>query len=21
MGGGLAAEWFGARDDAMRLWD
>jgi hypothetical protein len=21
MGDGLAAEWFGARDDAMRLWD
>lgn len=21
MGGGLAAEWFGARDEAMRLWD
>ena len=21
MGGVLAAEWFGARDDAMKLWD
>jgi hypothetical protein len=21
MGGRLAAEWFGARDDAMKLWD
>ena len=21
MGGSLAAEWFGARDDAMKLWD
>ncbi len=21
MGGSLAAEWFSARDDAMRLWD
>ncbi len=21
MGGGLAAEWFGARDEAMKLWD
>ena len=21
MGGPLAAEWFGARDDAMGLWD